>query len=215
MWDIYCISCKPPTMFLVFLVIIFSVDKKSRNSGWWDTGVDHSHTPDLLNLHLNTFIFFRIYQTANLVQILSFLLPPSKTRWQKWHFCCQLKPSSLSLLSLSQYNGLLPSPHPLQLLALPSFSPSGYLRQRQAAADRTVQAREQLGKRGRDSWTCRQLHLLWPGTTRTHKTSLMGWSQYYSTTYSRPTCGLSSAHFQEEENKKVFYLFTSIGKSYT
>lgn len=88
----------------------------------------------------------------------------------------------ISFSSLSQYNGLLPSPHPLQLLALPSFSPSGYLRQRQAAADRTVQAREQLGKRGRDSWTCRQLHLLWPGTTRTHKTSLMGWSQYYSTT---------------------------------
>lgn len=71
-------------------------------------------------------------------------------------------------LPLFQYNGLFPSPHPSQLLAL---SPSLPLVLRQAAADRTVQARGQLVKRGRDSWTCCQLHWL----TRNHTHIKASW----------------------------------------
>lgn len=75
----------------------------------------------------HTFIFFKLYQTANLVQnsVLRFLLPPFTTRWQKWHSCRQLKPSSLFSLSIMV---CFAAPRPLQLLALPSFSSSDFLK---------------------------------------------------------------------------------------
>lgn len=111
---------------------------------------------------------------------------------------------SLYLSLLSLYNGLLPSPRPLQLVALPSFSSSDFLRQ--AVADRTVQARGQLGKRGRDSWTCCQLHWLTRNHTHTHGASLMG-SQCTSKLTCGPTVCRLKWTFRNREIKKVLVLF--------
>lgn len=50
-------------------------------------------------------------------------------------------------------NGLLLPSLCSQLLALALFSPSGFLKRRKAAADRTAEAKGQLRKCGGDSWT--------------------------------------------------------------
>lgn len=176
---------------------------------WKENGdkksVDHSDslTPDLLNPYLRHLSpSGDIRQPIWFKSVCSFLLPPSTTRWQKWYFFHQQKPS------LSQDNGLLPPP--LQLPALLSFSSSGFLRQRQAAADRTAQARGQLGKRGRDSWTCCQLHWLWPGTVQphTHSTSLMSWCCTFKPTCGHTVCRLKWT-FRNGKIKSVSFIYSS------
>lgn len=132
----------------------WKIKTKRRESSRWD--VSGSHTVDLW-IHISDIYLLNdiiSQQPIWFKSVRTFLLPPSKTRRQKRYFCHQLNPSSLFF----SHNGLLPSPRPLQLLALPSFSSSGFLRQGQAAADRTAQAKGQLRKCGGDSWTCYQLY---------------------------------------------------------
>lgn len=85
-----------------------------------------------------TFIFFRTCQAANLVKI----HPASSDSFPNWMVKAILLPPAVTITS--QSNGLLPSPHPLQLPALSSR----FLRARQAAADRTARTRGTI----REAW---------------------------------------------------------------
>lgn len=90
--------------------------KANTTSGRQDERVDHGNAPslDFLSLHIRHFPFMT-YQTANLVKSCPAILPPpSTTRWQKWHFCGQLMPLSLSISLMACF----PFPRLAQLLAL-------------------------------------------------------------------------------------------------